>query len=217
MKCDFCSNEASIEIVVFVNGEAKKVHMCHQCYQEKMNGMLKHLPKEMGGEDLSKQLREMLEQAEKEGGLFNSMQFKFHAPGAAPSDFEDLDPEDEDDSSLDEDDFLESHREGEASFPGNSMPEALFEELFKNSSGREQETAHRSKEEEKSQEVSTEERMARLKKKRLRRLRTQYLRRMQLAIAQEDYEQCAIYRDELKQIADQLVRLNEERRKTHGV
>ncbi len=75
MKCDFCSNDASVEIVVFVDGEAQKIRMCSSCYKEKLQEMMQNMPQEWGGVMLSEQLNAMLEKAE-EGGFFESMEFK---------------------------------------------------------------------------------------------------------------------------------------------
>lgn len=76
MKCDFCDHDASIEIVVFVNGKAQKVRMCASCYQEKLSEMMGQIPKEWGGKELTDQLKEMLAQAQ-ESGMMPGMEVSF--------------------------------------------------------------------------------------------------------------------------------------------
>lgn len=60
MKCDFCSNDASIEIVVFVNGKARKLRMCPSCYEAKMHEFMEELPQEWGGDMLTEQIKSLM-------------------------------------------------------------------------------------------------------------------------------------------------------------
>lgn len=76
MKCDFCPNDASIEIVVFVNGEAKKIRMCPDCYKEKLQEMMENMPKEWGGAMLGDQLKAMMEKMEQSGALIQGLEFR---------------------------------------------------------------------------------------------------------------------------------------------
>ncbi len=76
MKCDFCDNDANVEIVVFINGKAQKVRMCSSCYQKKLAEMMGQLPKEWGGKELTDQIRSMLEKAQ-EGGFMPGMEVSF--------------------------------------------------------------------------------------------------------------------------------------------
>lgn len=76
MGCDFCSNDASIEIVVFIDGEARTIKMCPNCYREKLEEMMDNIPQEWGGELLNQQLQSMLDKVESEGGLFEGIEFK---------------------------------------------------------------------------------------------------------------------------------------------
>ena len=78
MKCDFCDNDANVEIVVFINGKAQKVRMCSSCYQKKLAEMMGQLPKEWGGKELTDQIRSMLEKAQ-EGGFMPGMEVSFSA------------------------------------------------------------------------------------------------------------------------------------------
>lgn len=80
MKCDFCGNDASMEIVVFVNGEAKKIRLCSSCYKEKLQEMAQQLPKELGGNLNMEQLQEMLNKMQELGG-FQGMEI--HVPDGA--------------------------------------------------------------------------------------------------------------------------------------
>lgn len=62
MKCDYCSNEASIEILIHVNGQRKSIHLCSDCYRSKMEEMAASLPDQWGGKELASQIRHMLDQ-----------------------------------------------------------------------------------------------------------------------------------------------------------
>ena len=94
MQCDFCPNEATIEIVILVNGEAQKVSMCASCYQEKLQEMMGALPQKWGGKELTDQIRTMLEKAQEDGTLYQGVEFNFIAPDApVPEEAEDEDEE----------------------------------------------------------------------------------------------------------------------------
>lgn len=168
MKCDFCSNDASIEIVVFVNGEAKKIKMCASCYKDKLKEMVQDMPKEWGGAMLAEQLNAMLEHADAEGLLAGGMQLHI-------SDSDDI---------------------------GEIMPEFHFEKA----------------EVKKDPEVASARDIAFDKQyQSLRRKRRTLIQKLESALDREDYENCALYRDEIAKISDELVKLNEERKDPHGV
>lgn len=61
MQCDFCSNEASIEISLHINGQTQAVHLCSSCYRKKMNEIASSLPDQWGGRELAKQIQSMLD------------------------------------------------------------------------------------------------------------------------------------------------------------
>ncbi len=141
MQCDFCDNEANLEIKMSINGEMRTLHLCSSCYNEKMQEMLSNIPEEWGGEELSRQVMEIM------------------------------------------------HRSSEF----GPMPK-----------------------EEKEDEEGPDDRAYRYQRKSLRRQRAEYTRMLETALENEDYEHCAIYRDEINRIGDALVRLNEERKNVNG-
>lgn len=191
MQCDFCSNDANIEIVVFVNGQPKKMHLCSSCYQEKLEEMADHLPEEWGGKQLGEQIRSMLEKAQEAGGLIQGMEFSMHAPE------EDLDASDL---------FQEADEEEEEKRPSFGFPP--LENLSSSASASKKDRGG---------EKSARELAFAKQRKSLLGQRAKLLEKMQFAIQAEDYEACARYRDELDQIGDSLLRLNEERKDPYGV
>ena len=209
MKCDFCDHEANIEIVIFVNGKAQKVRMCASCYQERLSEMMDQLPEEIGGQQLTDQIRNMLEQANAGGPFFQGMEFSFHPtfdmehqPGAA--DEEDMEEqaeaqEAEDDAGAEE--GLVSERE---------IPFPPFEELFRG-------LGSQSRKENHEPPASARDRAFAQQRRDLKRRRRELVAKMQIALQEEDYETCALYRDELNATCDALVKLNEERKDPYGV
>lgn len=141
MRCDFCDNEANLEIKMSINGEMRTLHICSSCYNEKMQEMLSGIPEEWGGEELSRQIREIMN---------NSAEFQ-------------------------------------------SYPKI-----------------------EKEADEDPADKAYRYRRKSLRRQRAEYTRMLEMALDNEDYEHCAIYRDEINRIGDALVRLNEERKNVNG-
>ncbi len=141
MQCDFCDNEANLEIKMSINGEIRTLHLCSSCYNEKMQEMLSNIPEEWGGEELSRQVMEIMNRS------------------------------------------------------------ADFREMPK---------------EEKADEGDPYDKAYRYQRKSLRRQRAEYTRMLEMALENEDYEHCAIYRDEINRIGDALVRLNEERKNVNG-
>lgn len=136
MQCDFCPNEATIEIAINMNGEMKTLHLCASCYEEKMEEFLQQMPVEWGDQNLAHQLRTMLRQG--------------------------------------------------------------------------------SKAEEKKMETSPQEKAYDMQRRALRRQRKDYMRKLEQALADENYEDCALFRDEINRIGDAIVQLNEERKDVHG-
>lgn len=136
MQCDFCPNEATIEIAINMNGEMKTLHLCASCYEEKMEEFLQQMPVEWGDQNLAHQLRTMLRQGSKAG--------------------------------------------------------------------------------EKKTETSPQEKAYDMQRRALRRQRKDYMRKLEQALADENYEDCALFRDEINRIGDAIVQLNEERKDVHG-
>ncbi len=136
MKCEYCSNDANIEIAINFNGQVRILHLCESCYREKMEDFMKLLP-----------------------------------DGAANEEME------------------------------SSLTDQLKELL--------------SKQEHKTIE-SGSDRAYRMQRKALRRKRADFMNKLEEALDQEDYEHCALYRDEIARISDELVRLNREREDVHG-
>lgn len=204
MKCDFCDRDASIEIVVFVNGKAQKVRMCASCYQEKLSEMMGQIPKEWGGKELTDQLKEMLAQAQ-ESGMMPGMEVSFlqqDEPTIPP-----MEAEDEEEESTMVEETSEDTQNGEEENPFRFNP---FQKLF--APERTDKTAP-------SAEKTTNARDLALERTRhqLRKRRHTLLEKMQLALQEENYELCAQYRDELNKIGDDLLLLNEERKDPYGV
>lgn len=65
MKCDFCSKPANIEILTFIGGQERKIHMCADCYREKMQELIHNMPEEWGGAAAAENLQKMFREAEK--------------------------------------------------------------------------------------------------------------------------------------------------------
>lgn len=142
MQCDFCPNEATIEIGINMNGEIKTLHLCASCYEEKMKEFLSLMPAEWGNQELSQQIQEML---------------------------------------------------------GKSMVSKL------------------DKEKSEKRESSPQERAFDMQRSALHRQRKDYMRKLEAALMEENYEECALFRDEINRIGDAIVQLNEERKDLHGV
>lgn len=138
MQCDFCGKDANIEIKMGLNGEMRTMHLCSDCYHEKMQDMIANIPQEWGGEELGRQVREILDNA---------------------PDFNPIKDEE------------------------NTSGDKAYE----------------------------------YQRKSLKKQRNEYIRMLEAALEAEDYEHCAIYRDEINRIGDALVRLNEERKNLNGV
>lgn len=205
MKCDFCDHDASIEIVVFVNGKAQKVRMCASCYQEKLSEMMGQIPKEWGGKELTDQLKDMLSKAQ-ESGMMPGMEVSFLEQD------EPVVPAMDDDESSRESESVQNEEEENAEESEEENPFRFnpFQKLFT--------TEHKSTTEN-SREKTANARELALKRTRqqLRKRRRKLLDNMQLALAEENYELCAQYRDELNKIGDDLILLNEERKDPYGV
>ena len=73
-----------------------------------------------------------------------------------------------------------------------------------------------SKVEEKKTESSLQEKAYDMQRRALRRQRKDYMRKLEQALADENYEDCALFRDEINRIGDAIVQLNEERKDVHG-
>ncbi|MDD7593474.1 MAG: hypothetical protein PUJ57_04500 [Peptoniphilaceae bacterium] len=202
MQCDFCPNEATIEIVILVNGEAQKVRMCASCYQEKLQEMMGALPQKWGGKELTDQIRTMLEKAQEDGTLYQGVEFNFIAPDApVPEEAED---EDEDEEAEDEDAVM---------IDAEKLFRQMQMHLDLHPFGERHHEAHAKRDEGKSaRELAFDQ-----QRKSLLSQRTQLIQKMQIALNEEDYEKCAHYRDDLDRIGDALIQLNEERKDPHGV
>ena len=137
MRCDFCPNEATIEIAVNMNGEMKTLHPCASCYEEKIEDFLQQMPVEWGNQEMVQQLRSLLRQ------------------------------------------------------------EPV-------------------KEDKKREDPSPRDKAYDMQRKALHRQRKDYMRKLETALADENYEDCAFYRDEINRIGDAIVQLNEERKDFHG-
>lgn len=61
MECFNCGNDADMEIVLMVNGELKKIHICMDCYKESMQDMLDDMMDEDGNIDPEKIQKRMFE------------------------------------------------------------------------------------------------------------------------------------------------------------
>lgn len=208
MKCDFCDHDASIEIVVFVNGKAQKVRMCASCYQEKLAEMMGQIPKEWGGKELTDQLKEMLEKAQ-ESGMMPGMEVSFLQPDE-PNIPPIRDDENEEELISPEDAEKEEADDREEGHGENPFQFNPFQKLF---------ASERSDNLDKNPEKTTNARdlaLARTRRE-LRKRRRTLLEKMQLALQEENYELCAQYRDELNKIGDDLILLNEERKDPYGV
>lgn len=189
MKCDFCSNDANLEIVVFVNGKPQKLHLCSSCYEEKLQEMAEMMPEEWGGQALSEQIRSLLERAKNEGGSISSMEFSVINP-------EEID----DENNLEEADELE---EGGEPVKNVFNPFSFL--------------TNKVKKNEEEEKASARELAFSRQRKSLLKSRAKLLEQMREALIEENYEQCAIYRDQLDQIGESLLLLNEERKDPHGV
>lgn len=202
MKCDFCDNDANVEIVVFVNGKAQKVRMCSSCYQKKLAEMMGQLPKEWGGKELTDQISSMLEKAQ-EGGFMPGMEVSF-----LQSDMPNVPPmEDAADAEEKSDEDADDEESGDGTSQLNP-----FRQLFMPMDGKE---TIETKEEKTA--TSARDLAFAKQRKQLRNRRNALVQKMQMALQEEDYEKCAAYRDELNDIGDALLRLNEERKDPYGV
>lgn len=196
MQCDFCPNEASIEIVIFVNGEAQKVRMCASCYQEKLQEMMGAIPKEWGGKELTDQIRHMIEHAEENGAMYQGVEFNILSKEPTDKEVEEV-----------------STSEDEAE---------RFVQALRRVASRSFWEGHHAHEPRESREPREENKSAREKafdaqRKNLLAQRHKLTQQMQVALNEENYEKCAQYRDALDRIGDALLQLNEERKDPHGV
>lgn len=233
MQCDFCNNEANIEIVTFVNGEAKTIRICSSCYKEKLEEMMKLFPKGFGGGIFGSQLQDMLDRVEKNGPPFDRLQIQFKMP----SKFGD-DPGSLNIKSIDDDDQDGDHDEDEAenftNFKINkellessgmfsedtaAFFEKVFDQLEKAQGPIPDLESHKElKRKMEGKGVQTARDSAfEAQYESLIKQRNRLVRRMNSALAAEEYEECAEIRDEISKVSDSLVKLNEERKKPNGV
>ncbi|MDY3052158.1 MAG: UvrB/UvrC motif-containing protein [Ndongobacter sp.] len=164
MQCDFCSNEATIEMVMIVDGQAQKVRMCPSCYKKKIEEMVEQLPKEWGGSLLAEQLKAVFEQLDSDGRLVGGLEMRITREVGEHGEMMNVE---------------KMERRGTA----ESARERAFEEQLRS----------------------------------LKRQRVEATRAMEQALAEEDYEACAKYRDRIAEIGEELIRLNEERKDPYGV
>lgn len=196
MQCDFCPNEATIEIVIFVNGEAQKVRMCASCYKQKLSEMMENLPQEWGGKQLTDQIRDMLEKAEEAGVLQQGFEVNFiNTDGVSGKVSASMEP-----------DATEEDEEGSAVQTFHFNPFRDLQMGMPKEKAEPRETATSARE-----QAFAQQRKAFIER------RNALMQKMQIALDAEEYEKCALYRDELSEIGDALIRLNEERKDPYGV
>lgn len=218
MKCDFCDNEANIEIVTFVNGEAQTVRLCSSCYKEKIGELVDSLPEGFGSTFLSQQLQALLEKAEEEGLPFNHMQIQMNMPfnGEMPH------------VEVDGRDMPWPDLGGEGSFNpkdenGVSLKDALESWIASNPSNLINfDEWNRKREAAKYRDYQAPAKTGReaalnAQRDSLLKQRSELVQAMNRALDEEDYEACARLRDQIDQLGDALIELNEERKKPNGV
>ena len=85
MKCDFCSNDANIELAMIINGETKKIHLCSRCYKERVTEMMDQLPEILKDEAMGEQIRELLKNTDP--GSASMQLFSNETDGKEPGEF----------------------------------------------------------------------------------------------------------------------------------
>lgn len=199
MQCDFCDNESNIELTIFIEGQAKTIRICSSCYEKKLEEFTKSLPDGWNAQLLAKQVKEVIEQAEKDGVMPESIELTIQ------------------DAELTEDMMKKYFAEG----GGQSIREFMEKAIRKTMEQKNQEegrgfsnssSSGRGAHVENAREISFQNHL-----KRLRFRRRELMENMERALREEDYETCAQLREELTQVAEQLVTLNEERNKPDGV
>lgn len=80
MKCDFCEQDAVMEVVIHAGEHEHTMYLCMDCYKEKLEEVARVLPPEFGQDMLLAQLRESVSQLEQQAEQGMYMQFQVHMP-----------------------------------------------------------------------------------------------------------------------------------------
>lgn len=180
MQCDFCNNDASMEIVMVVADETHRVSMCGSCYQEQMKKMTELFQGQLNPQELQEQMqRALIEFIEHDKGRHDAdLEKERHAQALEElreyvKKLLPLDDEDEE-NAVEEDDELRVN--------AKEVDDPIFAHIRKN--------------------------MA---------IRRRLVKKMEKALAREDYEQCAELRDNIREVSNEIVEWNEKRKATNGV
>lgn len=237
MQCDFCNNEASMEIVMVVGEQTHRIRMCSTCYREHMEKLMNLFQGELNEKELQEQMQlallDFIEHVQ--GSEFQSNDFNMTVNGENPfaelrrsqiadadaqidADADDVDDLDGEDTALDDVIYDENgaKRSDSIEITGmdNADPYGLFSELRKRRQEVEMQRDDASEQKETTDGITPDSIVVQLKKKTL--MRKRLLRKMEKALQDEDYEICATLRDRIQEISNDIVALNEKRKATYG-